>query len=48
MNVLEKLAFYWNYPFVRYALICFEPFDPNIIKVSQHKKKQKRHSFYIL
>ena len=21
MNVLEKLAFYWNYPFVRYALI---------------------------
>ena len=21
MNVLEKLIFYWNYPFVRYALI---------------------------
>ena len=21
MNLLEKLAFYWNYPFVRYALI---------------------------
>lgn len=21
MNVLEKLAFYWNYPFVRYAII---------------------------
>ena len=21
MNLLEKLAFYWSYPFVRYALI---------------------------
>ena len=21
MSLLEKLAFYWNYPFVRYALI---------------------------
>ena len=24
MNVLEKLAFYWNYPFVRYAFVVGE------------------------